>query len=1767
MKKRFYQKVYLLCAVLILTSHHLFSQYWESVGSVSVSPGVSAMHQITVSPQGNIYVAYIDAGLDLRATVKMFDGTDWETVGNEGFTNGWVHYLSLKTDPAGTVYLAFNDVEITGKASVMYWNGSEWDYLGSPDFSAGDADFVDMAIDKHGTPYVVYRDYAYDEKCTVKKFDGTDWVNVGLPGFSSPGPYQSIAIDSSGAPYVSFQDAHHSFRATVMKFNGFAWEIVGIPGFSMGAALYTSMAIDKNNVPHVAFQDNGYSGKAKVMKFDGTNWVNVGTPGLTPYPNLETRLDFTPDNVPILAYKNGNDIGSQIAVERFRNGTWEIMGSVGISQGQADFISMALDSVGIPYLTYRDGYYFNKASVKKYVPATIYVDASMPNDNQNGLTWTWAKKNLQAALDIVENGGQIWVKKGVYTPTSTWDIPDATARDQHFRMKKHVKIIGGLAGTEGYFSNLDNRDFVVNETVLSGDIGVEYQNSDNCYHIFNHPTGLGLSETAILDGFTITLGNADGENERGSGGAIVNQHNSPLFKNCIFTENIAANSGGAVFNENSNPLFNACIIRENTSANGAGIFNTDNSNLFAINCLITDNSAQAGAGGIFSGGSEMELINTTIAGNDGSTCGGIHLSDNSTATISNSILWGNSSPAGAKQLLLNNSAATLNYSCYANGANDVVADVSSTFSTENMNIITDPNFVDVPAGDYRLFGNSPSINHGLNAYNNEPKDLRMKERVYLTIIDQGPYEWNDAFDPFQVFYVDGERADDSGNGLSWATAKKTLQAAINQCGISDQVWVKAGEYRPTVEYGGTGSRFKSFQLKNGIGIYGGFSGSETSLSMRDITANPTILSGDLNGDDNAESGNKTDNSYHVFYHPATLGLTLKTMLDGFTIKGGNADGEGIHSYGAAFNNEGGSITLKNLVICDNQAFADGGALYFENASPHLENCIIKHNSGEAGGAAWFKNCPDFYLVNCVVANNEAITGCAGIDFTSSTGDVINTTVARNNSQGNGGGLALSAGSQVVLVNSIIYLNEAVTGNQFFLQQSSTANLTCTCFSNLQNDIVEITGGDFHPASGTTSVYPRFIDVTGEDYRLSGNSGLIDNGSNSVNLTNNDVRGSGFSRYINKTTGNSGNIDIGAYEFQPGFDPSNWIMFVKENASGKNNGYTWADAFTTLQPALSMVIPGDIIWIAAGTYLPSATVGGSDSRYKTFQLKNNVSVVGGFSGEETIYFDLLQRNFTENETILSGDLARNDNYTVTPWTGMDENCYHVFKNVGIGLNTTAILDGVTISGGNASYWGDHFGPGMQNMYNSSPTVRYCKFTNNTTVGNGGGIYNYVACSPVIEYCLITNNIALSSGGGIFSHTNCNPVICNTTISDNKTTYHGGGICNENYTTSTITNCVISGNTCQWFGGGVYYESYCPVSITHTTIINNHASINGGGIYTYQNTGIISNCLVIKNTSPTGAGIFNYSSSLTFVNSTIAGNTATNNGGGIYTYSQSSQNVLNNSIVWGNQAGQNGKQFYLDAANVTLNFSCYSNETNDTFLSNNPCIFSATNNNITTNPMFVDDAVADFRIFGYSPCINTGSNTYNTAAFDIRGNERVQNQAIDMGAFEWSAGVDPGAPPQMVEIPAGWSGFSSFLSPTNADIVNVLAPILDELIIVKNYTHVYWPGMNINTIGNFDHTQGYYIKTSAPVSLQINGSVPENSSVQLATGWNLMPVLSSQPVATSVIHEQLGINLIIISEISGNNVFWPGAGVFSLETLQPGKAYHIKVSAPCEVNFTY
>jgi len=154
-------------------------------------------------------------------------------------------------------------------------------------------------------------------------------------------------------------------------------------------------------------------------------------------------------------------------------------------------------------------------------------------------------------------------------------------------------------------------------------------------------------------------------------------------------------------------------------------------------------------------------------------------------------------------------------------------------------------------------------------------------------------------------------------------------------------------------------------------------------------------------------------------------------------------------------------------------------------------------------------------------------------------------------------------------------------------------------------------------------------------------------------------------------------------------------------------------------------------------------------------------------------------------------------------------------------------------------------------------------------------------------------------------------------------------------------------------------------------------------------------------------------------------------------------------------------------------------------------------------------------------------------------------------------------QTVQLTGGWSGLSGYVVPENTNLDNLLEP-LDNLVILYNNDGLYFPSQGTNTLVNWNSAQGYIVKLTGSDELIIEGFETANSTLTLAPGWSIVPVISSCNVdVTSLLGEYEQI--VMVKEVAGTGVYWPENGINSLGNLVPGKAYYFLTNAA--VTFTY
>ncbi|MCK9462006.1 MAG: DUF1565 domain-containing protein [Proteobacteria bacterium] len=328
----------------------------------------------------------------------------------------------------------------------------------------------------------------------------------------------------------------------------------------------------------------------------------------------------------------------------------------------------------------------------------VYVNGADGDDGNTGESWTSALATVQAGLNLAEGAGcEVWVAAGTYVP--------GTTRGATFQLIAGVVLYGGFAGDE---TALEQRVIGANETILSGEIGVADDNSDNIYHVV---TG---ADDATIDGFTITGGCAKGVSPGSSeGGGMYNYESSPTVTNCTFSDN-TADSGGGMYNDGSSPTVTGCTFSFNQSALGGGMSNGGGSSPAVTNCAFSSNSA-----GLYGGGMTHH---------------------NSSPTVTNCIMWGDTGESGVSEI---------------RGLGESIdVEVDVTYSNiqggyaGTGNIDADPLFIDAESGDLHLQSTSPCIDTGSNdaVPDDVTTDLDGNPRIVdgdsdsTATVDMGAYE-------------------------------------------------------------------------------------------------------------------------------------------------------------------------------------------------------------------------------------------------------------------------------------------------------------------------------------------------------------------------------------------------------------------------------------------------------------------------------------------------------------------------------------------------------------------------------------------------------------------------------------------------------------------------------------------------------------------------------------------------------------------------------------------------------------------------------------------------------------------------------------------------------------------------------------------------------------------------------------------------------------------------------------------------------------------
>ena len=874
-------------------------------------------------------------------------------------------------------------------------------------------------------------------------------------------------------------------------------------------------------------------------------------------------------------------------------------------------------------------------------------------------------------------------------------------------------------------------------------------------------------------------------------------------------------------------------------------------------------------------------------------------------------------------------------------------------------------------------------------------------------------------------------APNGGDGYSWNTAFNNVQDALFNAVTGDSIWVAQGVYYPDVGGGqANNNRSASFNLKNGVSVYGGFNGTETQLNQRDPETNVTILSGDIGQDDGNLDGNNIledkfgavgSNSYQVI-----LGTGISdnsTRFSGFTVTAGKADGSGSRQSGAGMycgnGTNGPSIRMSTFI--GNYAKSVGGATY--GCSHDVRDTHFINNFTLLSGAI---NVRGGYYENVLFEGNFAVQKGGAISNSVGTLTIVNSKFIANSA--NAGGGALHSISAITLKNTLFSGNKSSNSNSdgggLLLEAALTANLTNVTLTgnlaplggaismtslvtlNVRNSIIwnnhgfqgapniDVNGGTYNQTNSLVQDFgtggtgnfdedPLFILATDPttaptnlgDAHLQVISPVVNRGDNSfVTGLITDLDGNAR---IQHTT-----VDMGVYE--SGSDAYN-IIHVDASAAAGGHGRSWAMAFNNLQDALATADSGKEIWVAQGVYYPD--VGGgqaNNDRFASFNLKNGVSVYGGFDGTET---ELIQRDHEINVTVLSGDLNQDDinsdgnNILEIRSDLRGSNSYHIIK--GSNVDASTVFSGFIVTAGQANHIpqiDESKGSGMYCGNNSSgPSINNSTFIANYARDSGAATYG---CSQDVRDSNFINNYSglasdfSGSGGAISSR---------------------GGY---------YENVVFQGNGAHE-NGGALLNAGAVLTIVNSKFIANSSKVSDGGALYSTSKVVLENVLFSGNKAVGGFGSggaiylkgFHTSN---FTNVTMTDNSTNHDGGAIY-FVQADL-ILRNSILWSNfKAGASttasssifklGSGAYTQTNSLVQNFGI----TGVDNLDEDPLFIT----NLDTTNTIYPITFGNTRLQYASMAIDAGDNSFVTSTNDLDGQDRILNTTVDMGAYESSS----------------------------------------------------------------------------------------------------------------------------------------------------------------------
>ena len=855
---------------------------------------------------------------------------------------------------------------------------------------------------------------------------------------------------------------------------------------------------------------------------------------------------------------------------------------------------------------------------------------------------------------------------------------------------------------------------------------------------------------------------------------------------------------------------------------------------------------------------------------------------------------------------------------------------------------------------------------------------------------------------------------------SWTDACE-MQIALGSAALGDEIWVAEGTYTPGAD------REDTFQLVDGVAIYGGFAATETLRSQRDWTAHPTVLSGEIGSAEVI-----TDNVEHIV---TGSGVTETAVLDGFIITGAYAvyacspDFDPLcyprYKGGGGMRIYGGDPTLANLTFIDNAASWGGGMYNGGDGDPTLTHVTFSSNQAEKAtevggdGGGMFNKDSNPTLTHVTFNGNTATSRGGGMYNHNADTALTNVMFRDNSTDGSGGGL-YNFYANPTLTHVTFAGNSATNSgggmhNYSYTNQWIYPTLTHVIFSD--NSASE-GGGMCNDASGI----PTLTDVLFSGNTATDGGGMMNNSQSSPILTNtifagNSASGKGggmFNEYDCNAilrnvvfSGNAAASGGGMNNYES--DPTLINVTFSHNSATNAGGAVFNGPPQAIATLTNCVLWGNTATSGGAQIHNEWPAGGAVVTYSDVQ--------GGWGGTGNIDVDPYFVDPGGPDGVF-GTLDDNLRLTLTP-VSLADSPIDTGNNAAVPAGVTTDLDG------NARIWptnvdmGAYEAPYTERGISPPPHILH-------VTPNGVGNCTDWALSCALQHALNwarALNGEIWVAGGVYTPTfrtdAGDPRSATFPLPGGVPLYSGfaGVETTRDQRDPGANVTVLSGdldgddltgphsvvlNAADIRGSNAYHvvtsHALSETDILEAFVITGGQADgatphdSGGGLYNDGGSPTLVNLLFSGNAAAqTGGGLYNNSGGPLLANVTFHGNSAGASGGALGN-GGSGGLTLANSILWNNAPAQ---QPISSTATLTLTHS----------LVTGGCLPGANCDAILdADPLFVDAANGDLGLQCASPAIDAGDNSAVPAGVttDLAGKRRISgiygSPQVDMGAYE-------------------------------------------------------------------------------------------------------------------------------------------------------------------------